>query len=188
MTDVRGVRENRNMIFCPRCGKEHRFDGSIFDDIVNCSCGFDFYTFAADDLRIIMPWAEARCEPIVRAMRKLVVTTGRCTDIPPELYDNTEIPMLDDILDKALGEHQMENFGTCYISEDVLDAICESLSTGEDIELKWTGDHLKILELKKKNIRKKNDKSKLAGGAVDSDEITRTLPRRGLMFSPAACE
>ncbi len=185
MTKGSAAKTKRYMLLCPRCGKRHYSDGAIFDDRVSCSCGFDFYAFAADDLRIIMPWAEAKYEPILRAMRKLVVTTGRCTDIPPELYEDygSNYPDLEVTLDRALKEHQTDAFGTCYISAEQLDLICEILEKNYDVELKCKKGHLEIRESRMKTVRSKDDESKSTSGAAGSKELTRILPGAGLMFS-----
>ena len=103
MTEENREGRNRYIFPCPRCGKQHCSDSAIFDDRVSCSCGFDFYAFACGDLRIVMPWDEASYEPIARALRKFVVATGRCQDIPPELYDDPFdcIPVLEEDIERA---------------------------------------------------------------------------------------
>ena len=183
MTNGSAAKTKRYTLLCPRCGKRHYSDGAIFDDRVSCSCGFDFYAFAADDLRIIMPWAEVKCEPILRAMRKLVVTTGRCTDIPPELYEDygNYYPYLEETLDRALNEHQVDAFGTCYISAEQLDLICEILEKNYDVELRCKKGHLEIRESRMKTVRSKIEESKSTSGAAGSKELIRILPGAGLM-------
>ena len=57
------------------------------DDLINCDCGFSFYVFVDKGLRIMMTPQEASYEPIVRAMRRFVVATGRCQDIDPSLLE-----------------------------------------------------------------------------------------------------
>lgn len=155
------IRANTYYIPCPKCNKLHRFDSKIVDEIINCTCGFDFYAFAAGEFRIAMSKSEASCEPIVRSMRRFVVSTGRCTDIPPELYDgydDTDYPLFEDLLDKTLEEHQLESYGTVYFTKDLLDSICDSFSSGKDVELKKKKDCIDIIELKKKNISRRLSK------------------------------
>lgn len=186
MTDMVGAGTKKYIIPCPRCNKKHHFDGAIFDDRVSCSCGFDFYAFAADDLRIIIPWEEAKYEPIVRAMRRLVVTTGRCTDIPPELYEDygNYYSDLEETLDRALNEHQLDAFGTCYISKEILDMICEGLKKYEDIELKWKRNRLAVRGLQVKKVRIKDDELKSADeDSSGSKELRKILTGAGLMCS-----
>ncbi|SDA31254.1 hypothetical protein SAMN02910447_03354 [Ruminococcus sp. YE71] len=183
MTEPKKARDKRYTISCPRCNKKHIFEGAIFDDKVVCSCGFSFYAFAADDLRIIMPWSEVKCEPVVKAMRRLVVTSGRCTDIPPELYDDSfHDPEL--TLEKILTEHQTNAFGTCYINEEQLDLICESFICGNDVELKWKRDHLDIIELKKRTIRRTKFESKTSDVKSSGSKESTWIPSgTGLLLS-----
>ncbi|MCR5540682.1 MAG: hypothetical protein K6F71_07680 [Ruminococcus sp.] len=156
MSDNSGVK--KYIIPCPRCNKIHRIDGDIVDEIIHCSCGFEFYAFAVGDFRIVMSKTEACSEPIVRSMRRFVVSTGRCPDIPPELYDdvyNDDFLEMEESLAKSLEEHQLESFGNVYFTKDLLDSICESFSNGKDVELKKKKDSIDIIELKKKNISRK---------------------------------
>ena len=168
---------------CPRCGKKHYIDGAIYDDRVSCSCGYDFYAFADGELRIMMPWSEAICEPVARAMRKLVVTTGRCQDLSPELYNDDYAP-LDRLLDNVLTANQIDKYGICVITQEQLELICSSLLKGGDVELKWKGDRLKIYELKPKDIQSKDDESKpLKEQAAGSKESARRKRGAGLILS-----
>ena len=168
---------------CPRCGKKHYIDGAIFDDRVSCSCGFDFYAFAAGELSIIMPWSEATCENVARAMRKLVVATGRCLDIPPELYNDDCITQ-NIMFDNALAAFQIDKFGICVITQEQLDLICKSLLSGDDVELKWNRNHLKIYELKHKDIQSKDNESKpLKEQAPGSIVLARKKHGAGLILS-----
>ena len=146
------------IIPCPRCNRIHHIDGEIVDEIIHCSCGFEFYAFAVGDLRIVMSKTEACSESIVRSMRRFVVSTGRCPDIPPELYDDSCIdsyPEFEDVLERSLEEHQLESFGKIYFTKELLDSICESFSNGKDVELKKKKDSIDVIELKKKNISRK---------------------------------
>lgn len=74
------------IIPCPCCGRKHSFKAEYVDRLIDCECGFVCYAFAVDDFRIIMSKSEAENDAIVRSMRRFVVSTRRCTDIPPELY------------------------------------------------------------------------------------------------------
>lgn len=183
MTEEKRTGEKRYMFPCPRCGKKHYTDGAIFDDRVSCSCGFDFYAFAAGELRIMMPWTEANSEPIARAMRKLVVATGRCQDIPPELYIDDCLSQ-DILLDNELAAYQIDRFGICVITQEQLELICKSLLNGDDVELKWNRNHLKIYELKHRDIQNKDDESKpLKEQASGSKELARRKRGAGLILS-----
>ena len=168
---------------CPRCGKKHYLDGAIFDDRVSCSCGFDFYAFAAGELSIILPWEEANSEPIARALRKLVVVTGRCLDIPPELYKDDHLS-INSMLDEIITEHQIDKYGICVITQEQLELICKSLLSGDDVELKWNRGHLKIYELKHRDIQSKDNESKpLKEQAAGSKESARRKRGAGLILS-----
>lgn len=108
MTDVSEARVKRYIISCPRCSKKHSLQGMVIDEVISCSCGFDYYAFAADDLQIVLPSSEAAYKSIARAMRRFVVANGRCQDIPPELYeDGFDCQVLDNEFDKALTDHQI---------------------------------------------------------------------------------
>ena len=91
-------------------------------------------------------------------MRRFVVSTGRCSDIPPELFDDgciDDYPEFEAVLERSLEEHQLESFGKVYFTKDLLDSICESFSNGKDVELKKKKDSIDVIELKKKNISRK---------------------------------
>ncbi len=156
------------IIPCPRCGKKHIFREAYVDNMIECQCGFECYAFAVDDFRIIMSKSEAERENVVRSMRRFVVSTGRCTDMPPEMYmDEAELREctpnagsvyirdfdLEEALERVLEEYQVEAFGECFLTKELLDSICESLSEDKDIELKAKKDGIEIIELKKKKLK-----------------------------------
>ena len=180
--------ERKKYIFpCPRCRKQHCYDSAIFDDRVSCSCGFDFYAFACGDLRIVMPWDEASYEPIARALRKFVVATGRCQDIPPELYDDPFdcIPVLEEDIERAFMILQKGPYGKCYITPEMFTSICDSIHNGYDVEIKRKKNGIEIIELKKKTVCKNDNESKpFREKAPGSEELSKILTRMGLMFSP----
>lgn len=140
------MKDNCYTITCPECGRKQHFSGAIIDETVSCGCGFRYYVFAANDFRIIMPANEAEHESVARAMRKFVVSTGRCTDIPHELYDDQV--QID--IDTVLREYQLDVYGNCYISGEQIDSICECFENGNDVELRKKRDRVEIIELKKK--------------------------------------
>jgi hypothetical protein len=164
---IEAITTQEYCIPCPKCGKKHTFSGCYVDSMIDCECGFGYYAFAAGDFRIVMSQEEAGSEEVVRAMRRFVVSTGRCTDIPPELYDmDREMPTpnagpsfyvreydLEDELEHVLREYQVSAFGECLFTRELMDSICESLSAGKDIELKRKKDGIDIIELKKKRIK-----------------------------------
>ena len=159
------------VISCPRCGKQHIFSAEYVDGMLDCKCGFEGYAFAVGDFRIIMTKAEAQNESVVRSMRRFVVSTGRCTDIPPELYmDEHELRELrectsnvsgmyvrdydlEEELNRVLEEYQVEAFGECLLTKELLDSICECLSEEKDIELRRKKDGIEISELKKRKVK-----------------------------------
>ena len=156
------------VIPCPRCGEKHIFREAYVDRMIDCECGFGCYAFAVDDFRIIMSKSEAENEAVVRSMRRFVVSTGRCADMPPELYlDADELHQrrsnvgsiyirdhdLEDEIERVLEEYQVEAFGECLLTKELLDSICESLSEDKDIELKAKKDGIEIIELKKKKLK-----------------------------------
>ena len=150
------------VVICPKCHREHFSPSELVDEYMDCECGFSFYAFAYKDLRIIMTPEEASYEPIARAMRRFVISTGRCTDIPPSLYlepdgksgyeMTVEERDLDSDMESILEEYQMTVFGQCFLTRELLCSICESFEHGRDIELKKQKDHVDIIELKKKKV------------------------------------
>lgn len=159
------------VISCPRCGEQHIFSAEYIDGMLDCKCGFEGYAFAVGDFRIIMTKAEAQNESVVRSMRRFVVSTGRCTDIPPELYmDEHELRELhectsnvsgvyvrdydlEEELNRVLEEYQVEAFGEYLLTKELLDSICECLSEEKDIELRRKKDGIEISELKKRKVK-----------------------------------
>jgi len=159
------------VISCPRCGEQHIFSAEYVDGMLDCKCGFEGYAFAVGDFRIIMTKAEAQNEAVVRSMRRFVVSTGRCTDIPPELYmDEHELCELcectsnvsgvymrdydlEEELNRVLEEYQVSAFGECLLTKELLDSICACLSEEKDIELRRKKDGIEISELKKRKVK-----------------------------------
>ncbi|MGE4548839.1 MAG: hypothetical protein AB7C89_04690, partial [Intestinibacillus sp.] len=112
-------------------------------------------------LQITMPSSEAGYEPIARAMRRFVVATGRCTDIPPELYQDENGQFyfgsyretdVEDELERALEHYQTEYFGDCYLTNELLYSICESFQNGNDVELRKQKNGIDIIKLIKKKV------------------------------------
>lgn len=148
-------------VLCPRCGKAHFSQYQIMDTYIDCECGTRFYAFADTGLQITMPSSEAGYEPIARAMRRFVVATGRCTDIPQELYQdengqyylgNYREKDVEDELDRALEQFQIEFFGDCFLTNDLIYSICESFQNGIDVELRKQKKGIDIIKLIKKKV------------------------------------
>lgn len=139
-------------VVCPACHREHPRPKVLVDDFIDCECGHRFYAFVCGELRITMPQEEACCEQIARAMRCFVVSTGRCTDIPRRLLleEDPEDWFIDEELEHLLAEYQSEAYGECFISKEILDSICDSLSCGHDVELKKQKNRVDVIELTKK--------------------------------------
>lgn len=158
------------MVICPKCHREHFSPYELVDEYMDCECGFSFYAFAFKGLRIIMTPEEASYEPIARAMRRFVISTGRCADIPPSLYlepdgkSGYEMTVqerdLDSDMESILEEYQMTVFGQCFLTRELLCSICESFEHGHDIELKKQKDHVDIIELKKKKVTDQNTRQR----------------------------
>jgi len=155
-----------HVILCPRCRKEHFSDYAVLDEFFNCECGFSFYAFEDRGLRIMMTPDEAHYEPIARAMRRFVVSTGRCQDIDQKLLEPTEqvntVELqqrdLDEELTEILEEYQMAVFGQCYLTKELICSICESFEGGTDVELKKLKDRVDLIELKRKKVPEKDTK------------------------------
>ena len=137
---------------CPACQRAYPRSKALVDEFIDCECGHRFYAFVCGDLRITMPQEEACCEPIARAMRCFVVSTGRCTDIPRQLLSDAvpEERFIDEELEHLLAEYQSDAYGECLIPKETLDSMCESLLQGHDVELKKQKSRVDIIELTKK--------------------------------------
>ena len=167
------------VVICPKCRKEHFSPYEILDEYVNCECGFRFYAFADKGLNIIMTPEEAEYEPLARAMRRFVVSTGRCKDIPPSLYMESDgleeyaVSIyerdMDVELENILEEYQTAVFGQCYITKELIVSICDSFENGHDVELKKQKDRVDVIELKKKKVADQTIKQ--AAGRVAYDKL-----------------
>ncbi len=184
--------------FCPRCGKAHFSQYQIMDAYIDCDCGTRFYAFADTGLQITMPSREAGYEPIARAMRRFVVATGRCTDIPPELYQDENGQYyfgnhletdIEDELEQALEQFQIEFFGDCYLTNEQIYYICEAFQNGIDVELRKQKNGIDIIKLIKKRIsatEKKrlpqNQKAMIRKPSMDY-AIQLMFPQNGIMMN-----
>ena len=148
-------------VLCPRCGKAHYSQYQVMDAYFDCECGVRFYAFSDTGLQITMPSSEAGYEPIARAMRRFVVATGRCTDIPPELYQDENGQFyfgsyretdVEDELERALEHFQTEYFGECFLTNELIYSICESFQNGIDVELRKQKKGIDIIKLIKKKV------------------------------------
>ncbi len=144
-------------VFCPKCHKKHCSEYVLINKFICCECGCNFYVFADKGLQIIIPAQEAKIDQVVRAMRRFVVMTGRCQDIDPELLGfSDEEPDtylrerdLQTELAKLLEEYQVEYFGDCFITNEVVDSICMAFGHNADVQLKKQKDGVDICEMKK---------------------------------------
>ncbi len=168
-------KQSSERVLCPRCGKAHYSDCAIMDTFVDCGCGMRFYAFSNSGLQITIPSSEAGCEPIARAMRRFVVATGRCLDIPPELYQdesgqyyfgyNALETDAEEELERVLEQFQTEFFNDYYLTKDLIYSICENFQNGNDVELRKQKKGVDIIKLIKKRVpvpEKKRISSKAA--------------------------
>ncbi len=163
----------RQVVFCPYCGRGHYRDYTTIDEYISCRCGKHFYAFADSGLNITMPINEAECEPVARAMRRFVVSTGRCTGISPRLYQDNEGQMCMDLpemgpdigaaLDWILEEYQQTLFGNTFISRELIYSICDSFKEGIDVELKKQKHGVDIIKLLRKKVVVDNRRHAAAG-------------------------
>ena len=141
-------------VFCPKCHKEHFSADTYMDEYISCECGLDFYAFSDSGLIIMMSPREAGYEPIARAMRRFVVSTGRCQDIDPRLLEGgSEVVMqerdLDDQLAEILEEYQLAAFGECYITKEVIDSVCQRFERNVDVVMKKQKDGIDVSDLRR---------------------------------------
>lgn len=179
------------VVICPKCHREHISPYELVDEYMDCECGFSFYAFTYKGLRIIMTPEEASYEPIARAMRRFVISTGRCTDIPASLYlepdgkSGYEMMVqerdLDSDMESILEEYQMTVFGQCFLTRELLCSICESFEYGRDIELKKQKDHVDIIELKKKKVSDQSNRQRPK--QIPYDAIVSPIRRTSMLHT-----
>lgn len=182
-------------VLCPKCHREHHSDTSPMDEFVDCGCGFSFYAFAERGLCVLLTPEEASYEPIARSLRKFIVSTGRCTDISPALYQDApgetfiREPDLDVELERILEDFQMAAFGECFFTKDLIYSMCETLQDGNDFELRKQKDRIDLIKLirKKVNVQEKRPAARqritaygmMLGGRRDLTQIPGKAPRQG---------
>ena len=191
--ELEGIRkENRGQeIICPRCHRAHYSGYPVMDEYIDCACGARFYAFSDSGLKIIMPQEEAGYEPIARAMRRFVVSTGRCSDIPPELYQDengqlyfgiTRNTDIEAALEIVLEQFQIEMFGEAYLTKDVIYSICESFQDGHDVELRKQKKRVDVIKLIKKKLPVEEKRRLPKGGTIDRP-MQLSFPNFGIMRS-----
>ena len=182
-------------VFCPQCHRAHYSGYAVMDEYINCECGSRFYAFSCSGLKITMPQDEAGYEPIARAMRRFVVTTGRCSDIPPELYQDENGQYYfgapkkeEDVeaeLEQALEQFQMETFGEIILSKDVIYAICESFQDGHDVELRKQKKRVDIIKLIRKKLpieeKRHIQRNRTFVNAIRENAMQMSFPSFGIM-------
>lgn len=185
--DIKNIGRGR-LVLCPKCHKAHVTEKAPVDEYIDCECGFSFYAFVDHDLRIIMTPGEASYEPIARAIRRFVVSTGRCKDIPYELYCDAAVGEhyqmqvqerdLDNELMRVLEDYQVAAFGECFLTKEVIDSVCETFRKGNDVELKNQKDRVEVREMKVRNVSKQKERQTgrlIAYGA----ELAKRRPASG---------
>ena len=186
------VEHTGQSVICPRCHRVHYSRTAIMDEYIDCSCGLSFYAFSCKGLRIIMPANEAGCESVARAMRKFVVSTGRCTDIPPALYQDEDGQLcfgflkqsldIDEQLEIGLERYQSEYFGECYLTKEMVYTICESFKNGIDVELRKQKKGVDIIKLIKKKIASPEKKYRQITDAEKRSLPQLVIPNNGIMM------
>lgn len=180
-------------VICPRCRRVHRCREAVFDSYVDCGCGYSFYAFAYKGLRIIMPPNEAGYEPFARAMRRFVVTTGRCTDIPSHLYQDEDGQLYfgflkqdadqEEQLENDLERFQEEFFGEAYLTKDMIYSICELFREGHDVELRKQKKGVTVIKLVKKSIPVPNKKLLHKTDSSKKDIMQLMIPDSGILLN-----
>ena len=179
-------------VVCPRCHRMHYSRTPIMDEYIDCRCGLSFYAFSCSGLRIIMPANEAGCESVARAMRRFVVTTGRCTDIPSALYQDEDGQLcfgflkesqdIDEQLEIALEGFQSEYFGESYLTKDMVYTICESFKGGNDVELRKQKKGVDIVKLIKKRLDSPEKKNRSSKGTEKGGNAQLMFPGNGILM------
>ena len=115
-------------------------------------------------------------------MRRFVVSTGRCNDIPAHLYMDEDGQYcfdiakqnedMEEVLERSLETFQLEVFGECFLTIDLLGSICESFLEGHDVELRKQKNRVDIIKLIKKKVavpdKRKKDARKTPNAAHSS--------------------
>ena len=179
-------------VICPKCRRAHFSTYPIMDEYIACECGFRFYAFSDSGLKITMPQEEAGYEPIARAMRRFVVSTGRCSDIPPELYQDENGQYyfgvaareadIEEALEQALDQFQMEYFGEAFLTKDAIYSICESFQDGHDVELRKQKKRVDVIKLIKKKLPVIEDR-RLPKGRTPERPMQLSFPNFGILRS-----
>ena len=180
-------------VLCPKCRKPHYSSYGMMDEFIYCECGFRFYAFVDHGLRIMMTPGEASYEPVARAMRRFVVSTGRCTDIPPELYTDSGEPVTMEIheqnlceeLERTLEQFQMTVFGECYLTRELVISMCEMFQKGHDVELRKQKNRIDLIKLIRKKVTGQTIKQHhwvMTDGSEMGDISRMGCPQGGIMM------
>lgn len=144
---------------CERCGRIHVLNRPIVDEIITCKCGFRFYCFGNNGMKIILPEQEL-LEKVCEMIRRFVQATGRCRDAPAPPSETEDIRQIlrrmdsAGLLEIALQKMQEEDFGVTLLHCNDIESILEILHEDKDAVVKELKGYVSVKELKSRNHRK----------------------------------
>lgn len=159
---------------CMACGRKHIRQERLVDEHIHCECGFDFYAFYNQGLSLTIPTDEIRNQPVARAFRRLIFSTGRCRDAEAEAADYGDYMGSTDytgdtdcvdytkytallqkadplgLMEAGLERYQEETLGKLLLNCGDVVSICESLNKNRDVAVKNKGSYVDIIEMQRK--------------------------------------
>lgn len=143
---------------CMSCGRKHTKEGALVDEHIRCECGYSFYAFYNQGMKMVVPSDDITNVAATRAFQRFVVSTGRCQDVRVEpMVDYTAFlkkadPMV--LMEVGLERYQTEVLGESLLNCSDVASICESLKRHQDVIVKNKGNRIDIAELRQKTKEK----------------------------------
>lgn len=139
---------------CMSCGRKHTREGSLVDEHIRCDCGYSFYAFYNQWMKVVLPSDDITSVAATRAFQRFVVSTGRCQDVRVEpVVDYTAFLQKADpmgLMEVGLERYQTEVLGKSLLNCGDVASICESLKKHQDVIVKNKGSHIDIVEVRQK--------------------------------------
>ena len=142
---------------CANCGRKHTREEQPVDEHIRCACGYSFYVFCDRGMTVVMPSAEVGLDEIRYALRRFVMSTGRCRDTATEPeYGAGFLRGMDPegLLEMGLERFQLREMGKCLMNSADIASIFDSLEKDRDVMLKNKGTYVDIIELRRKKKEK----------------------------------
>ena len=142
--------EPKHEFTCQKCKRTHARYGSVVSEAITCSCGNEFFAFESCGMTIVLPIAEIRDERVGRQMQKLIAITGRGYEEAIQQDSKQYLTVLREadperLLSVALNRVQGEIFGINILQSKNILAMCEFLSRGKDLAVRYKKDKNRIV-------------------------------------------